>query len=678
MMERKRYYENEENTENQYRKTLVQLDDIEKQCNAESNEYLKFIKHAAKVISNITSRNYDENYFENKSFEELLKDNREFYSELSLGDYENCYGNPKYAVKLFGDGCGQAMSYIYGKLVCYLEYLVKGNLFKAVEYNELLISLYEYVKDGSVEYRELKKIVYEDITKNIEKDEEEALREEMSADYSFYTDICRSYDGENFKHLAKYGKPVSQNAIDFAKTMENLPEDTMNDLADVMVDAYLHSFISQGKNRKDRKTVRITYVMGQEKIVKLSIERFEKIGLRPHVYNVASDGANKQFEYDHRFDKGLYVSEEYLNLKEEAYKKACETLKDVLHDQSGLCGIIQFGEKPFTPINITEALKLSNEQLKLIQSNNIKLTQIQDSYIPRGEISFSKSGLPSPEIGENFDEILADFLKINMLDSRKYEDMQQLIIDALDMADYVHVKGRNGNVTDIKINMFKIQNREKETNFLNGGGDVNIPVGEVFTTPVLKGTTGMFHVEEIYLKGFKYEDLKLEFKDGYIASYSCKNFESEEENRKYIEETLLFPHKTLPMGEFAIGSNTLAYVIAKKHKVLDRLPILIVEKMGPHFAIGDPCYVWSEDNLIKNLLDDKAIVAKENEKTANRHCNVSEAYTGIHTDITIPYDSIEFIKSVTKDNEEIYVMNQGRFVLEGVDMLNEPLIEYGY
>ena len=75
-----------------------------------------------------------------------------------------------------------------------------------------------------------------------------------------------------------------------------------------------------------------------------------------------------------------------------------------------------------------------------------------------------------------------------------------------------------------------------------------------------------------------------------------------EENRKYIKENIMMNHETLPMGEFAIGTNTTAYVMAEKYQIGDKLPILIAEKMGPHFAIGDTCYSWSEDSPMYNPL----------------------------------------------------------------------------
>ncbi len=48
-----------------------------------------------------------------------------------------------------------------------------------------------------------------------------------------------------------------------------------------------------------------------------------------------------------------------------------------------------------------------------------------------------------------------------------------------------------------------------------------------------------------------------------IDKYTCTNFEDEEENKKYISDNVLFHHDTLPMGEFAIGTNTTAYRMAR-------------------------------------------------------------------------------------------------------------------
>ena len=252
--------------------------------------------------------------------------------------------------------------------------------------------------------------------------------------------------------------------------------------------------------------------------------------------------------------------------------------------------------------------------------------------------------------------------------------IQQTLIDTLDTAEWVSVKGKGANETDLRIHLHTLTDPAKQSNFENCVADVNIPVGEVFTSPVLFGTDGLLHVSQVYLEGLQFRDLKLEFKDGKIVSYSCGNFENEEENKKYIEDNILFHHPTLPMGEFAIGTNTTAYVAAKKYNIADKLPILIAEKMGPHFAVGDTCYSWSEDTAMYNP-DGKEIIARDNEISILRKEDISKAYFGCHTDITIPYDELGSICALGKNGEKISIIEDGRFVLAGTEELNKPFEE---
>lgn len=125
------------------------------------------------------------------------------------------------------------------------------------------------------------------------------------------------------------------------------------------------------------------------------------------------------------------------------------------------------------------------------------------------------------------------------------------------------------------------------------------------------------------------------------------------------------------MGEFAVGTNTTAYVMAQKYQISDKLPILIAEKMGPHFAVGDTCYSWSEDTPVYNP-DGKEVIARDNEVSIKRNHDLSSAYFGCHTDITIPYEELAYIRIVEKDGKEVSLLENGRFVLEGTETLNEP------
>lgn len=228
----------------------------------------------------------------------------------------------------------------------------------------------------------------------------------------------------------------------------------------------------------------------------------------------------------------------------------------------------------------------------------------------------------------------------------------------------------NGNKTDLRVQLYPIKNPEKETIFENCVADVNIPVGEVFTSPVLEGTNGKLHVSRVFLNELEYRNLEIDFKDGMIDSYNCTNFESDEENKKYIRTNVLFHYETLPMGEFAIGTNTTAYMTAKKYGISNLFPILIAEKTGPHFAVGDTCYSRSEDVRVYNE-DGKEIVAKDNSISLLRHTEPSKAYFACHTDITIPYDELGSIIAYDENGGEYAIIENGRFVLEGTQELNK-------
>lgn len=330
-----------------------------------------------------------------------------------------------------------------------------------------------------------------------------------------------------------------------------------------------------------------------------------------------------------------------------------------------------FGEIPFAPEKKKEACTLSSHQQKLQVTYDNEAGQIVNRYIKGEERSFTIIAYPVMEIGEQFEEIFKETVKINTLDNHLYREIQQNIIDALDKGETVHIQGKEGNATDLTVKLHHLENPEKQTNFENCVADVNIPVGEVFTSPVLKGTNGTLAVSRVFLNGLEYRDLKIEFTDGKISGYSCGNFDSEEENRNFIKENLLYHHDTLPLGEFAIGTNTTAYVMAQKYQIGHLLPILIAEKMGPHFAVGDTCYSWCEDTAVYNP-DGKEIIARDNEVSILRKEDISKAYLGCHTDITIPYDELDSIRVQTPDGDWVSIIEGGRFVLPKTEALNEP------
>ena len=610
---------------------------------------------------------------EELTLEQLTALNKDLYEDETEIVYEKCFANPKFAVEKLGEEYGQLLCYVFTANRNMISNAFQGKLEEITLRMELLIEIYNQFEDSE----NLTKKSIHDMIYSFEKDNSEIfmtnrIDEIINPENDFAVKIVMESDLEDLRYLYKYGESISKNEIETAKFLNTLSQEKIDKIASVYTEGYRLGFINTGKDLSIKSAVDIRYYIGFERIIRAAIKQFENMGLKPVIYKggYESTKINKQYWFDHKFDDALFFDKGYVQRKLEVATTAFENRKKIATLMAGPAVIEVFGENPFEPENKKEALQLSKEQQKLKVEYAREYTQIVQKYIKGDERSFTIIAFPLPEIGMDYEELFEETVKINCLDQDKYRKVQQSIIDALDKADFVRVEGKGSNKTYITVNMHELKNPEKETNFENCLADVNIPLGEVFTSPKLTGTNGVLYVSQVYLNELKYNDLEITFENGCIKDYTCKNFDTEEENKKYIKENVMFNHDTLPIGEFAIGTNTTAYIMANKYDIVYKLPILIVEKMGPHFAVGDTCYSWEEDVKTFNP-DGKEIVAKENEISALRNEDLSKAYFSCHTDITIPYDELGEITAVTKNGEEIVIIKDGRFVLPGTELLNE-------
>lgn len=611
------------------------------------------------------------------SLDRLKELNKSLFEEIYSENYEESFTNPEYAVKTLGEEYGKILCYIYTKNRGMIRNVYMGRLEEVVLQMELFTQIYNYFEDvEQLEYDNVYETVYSYEKDNTEIFTDLMIEDRINPDNKFAVDIVMNSDLNDLRYLYKYGEHVGFNELKMAEFLNSLSQEEIDRLAKVYTEGYRIGFINTGKDISKKGTVDIRYSLGFERIIRSAIFNFKKMGLEPVIYQVGytTTSPNRQYAYDHRYDDALYLDKAYIKRKLEVSRHAYESRKQLAGKMAGPAVIEIFGETPFEPENKKQAYALSEEQQKLKSEYITEYQTMVQEYIKGDERSFTIIAFPIPEFGDDFEQMFKETVKINTLDSEIYGKVQQNIIDALDQAEYVKVLGKGDNKTNMKVQMHDLKNPLKETNFENCLADVNIPLGEVFTSPKLKGTEGILHVSQVYLNDLKYNDLQITFEDGKIKDYTCKNFDTEEENKKFIKQNVMFNHETLPIGEFAIGTNTTAYMVAKKYHVVYKLPILIVEKMGPHFAVGDTCYSFEEDIKTYNP-DGKEIVARENEVSALRKTDIKKAYFGCHTDITMPYDELGEITAVRKDGSEITIIKDGRFVLEGTELLNEPLEE---
>ncbi|MFR3727913.1 aminopeptidase [Lacrimispora sp.] len=621
------------------------------------------------------------------SIEELKEWNQRLYEDILPGNYESSYANPAYAVAQLGEDYGRLLSYLYKEIRGDIVFVHEWRLTDITILNEVLIEIYNMFEEEVPEASSIKEVLYWFVSDYTDHTVTYRVREGLDPSLSFAADIIKENDLSDLRYLYYFGEYISDSERKVAKFLNSLPEEKVRLMADTYTEGYRKGFEVMGRDLSKKGAVQIRYEIGFERMVKYAMENFEKMGLKIILCRAAvwavntnagrkagyySTSPNRQYDYDHRYDDAIYLNKAFKDRKAAVMKVAYETYKDLALQYAGPAVIETFGKEGFHPVNKPEANSLDGRQEKLAAEMSNETSRILNQFIPGDETSFTIIAFPVPAIGEKFEEIFEETIAINTLDYEKYKGLQQIIIDALDEAQYVEVTGKGNNKTHIKVALHALRDREKETNFENCVADVNIPLGEVFTSPVLTGTEGTLFVSTVYIMDFQFKDLRMTFENGMITDYSCSNFEDPAEGKALIKQVILKNHDTLPMGEFAIGTNTTAYAMARKFGILDKLPILIVEKMGPHFAVGDTCYSWAEDSPVYNP-NGKEVIARDNEVSRLRKEDLSKAYFSCHTDITIPYAELDRIETVTAEGKRVRIIEDGRFVLDGIEELNIPL-----
>ena len=676
-------------TEMRYELAIERIENIkgENTVSEKYRDYFRTLADFALLVDKLKEKIENGEYYK-FSIEELECWNTHLYDDVLGEHYKTSYANPAFATEKFGIEYGRLLSFLYTELRGVIPYAFE----KKTEYLDILFELFievynQFEEENEPEYEHVRQTIYWYASDYCDVFLADRIKEQIDPEDNFAADLIMNSDFNDVRYLYYYGEYVSENEKRTAMHLNELPLETIQKMADVYTEGYRIGFVNTGKNLSKKATVNIRYTLGFERVIRIAIENFREMGLKPTIYRAGVSVltkrqhlkigyyggiANKQYEYDHKDDQALILDRQFMERKLEVMRTTYEQYKDLARRHAGPACMETFGEEPFTPVSKSEAVKLNDKQKEISLEYDSKSSQIVNSYIPGDERSFTIVAYPVPEIGDQYEEIFDEIIKINTLDAKVYEKVQQTIIDALDQGTSVHILGNNGNHTDLRVQLYKLKDPKKETIFENCVADVNIPVGEVFTSPVLEGTNGVLHVSQVYLNELLYKDLEVTFSNGMVADYSCKNFEYELENKEYFLDNVLYRHPTLPLGEFAIGTNTTAYVAAKKYNIADKMPILIAEKMGPHFAVGDTCYSWAEDIKVYNP-NGKEIVARDNSVSIQRKEDISAAYFHCHTDITIPYEELKSITVECADGKEIEIIRDGIFVLPGTEILNEPL-----
>ena len=335
------------------------------------------------------------------TLEELKQRNHALYEDILPENYENSFANPAVAVKFLGEEFGALAAFLYTEMRSLIGFTYEGRLDELVIRMELFSEVYaafvyeEQENHRLPSYASIREILYWFVSDYADVAAEARVRELVCPGNNFAADIIRRAELTDLRYLYAYGEYVGENELAMAKFLNSLPEETINTMADTYTEGYRIGFEVTGKDLSKKAAVDVRYQLGFERMMRRALENFEKMGLQPVIYRAASSilynpsiykngfysvSPNRQYEFDHKDDKALFLDKMYCSRKLEVMHTAFEKYKTEARGYAGPAVVETFGEKDFAPVNKPEAVKMTDEQSALMVEHRAQMGQLQRQY----------------------------------------------------------------------------------------------------------------------------------------------------------------------------------------------------------------------------------------------------------------------------------------------------------
>lgn len=425
-------------------------------------------------------------------------------------------------------------------------------------------------------------------------------------------------------------------------------------ISDKMIYGFLKSLRNKNIYKYKGKKVGIDLFYGQEQIGLEIIKGLHEMDINSYIRSYKNNNEYDDILYDHIHDEALFCSESYMKQILLIREKSINNLGNEIKKCIGIIEVSTFGSVLKEKSVYVERPLISKNELDNMLTIESKSTQLLGKVFPKKKYTFQRTSFPDNSIDES---IKKEILALYAADDDAILKYQEKLIHMLDKFSVIHIKGCNGSLTNLFVNIEKKLDNH-QTKFYNMGSERNLPAGEIYCTPNLNGTNGIIHLNKTFINNDVIVDLFLKIENGMIVEYNCKNFLTEEENIKFLDEKLFENKGRMPISEFAIGTNKKLYDLLKSYHLLDKVPVIILEKTAPHIAIGDTCYAREENQVYYNE-NGKEVVMKSNELTSSKSED-ENTYFNNHIDIVIPFDTIGYIYGIRSngDEEEIFINNE--------------------
>lgn len=613
---------------------------------------------------------------------ETLQDRKERYTWKG---YETSFTNPRHAVEILGKSAGILFSGLYNALInrhfSAIRQQTETFVLSRQAVLELIDTLGAYLSGAAPEFD----IVVDGVEKSLRRVFQDNTRiggtdaiRNLVPEYNRQIRLLEKFDSLGERILWCRPWKYHAEALEVMRSLLDVEPELLRVTARELVAGFKRAVSNAGLELNPGDIVNFHFCEGMEPLVCRIIDELRCADVRVVLTCSPAVRDNHQENYDHRNDHHMALTpdfiEEYAVLMDSVYGEHAPDLSAIKGNM--MCEF--FGEDLYNPEQHGVCLPFVADAQKAFHD---RLVSVTVKYMPPGRQSFTVCALPHPHLGPDTPELLRKSLGLLTLPLDVWGPAQERLIETLDRADRVRIVGTRGSRSDMTVTFRNPDDPAKQTVFANVLADLNFPVGEVFTTPALKGTDGTLHIPgTLFFAGLPYKEFTLVYRDGRIADYGCSNFDDPARGRQYIEENLFRKRESLPMGEFAIGTNRILDRMVRDHSIpSQKLSVLLIEKMGPHFAFGDTCFLMREDQDCINP-DGRDVVARYNEISEPAEGRTpADRYFFVHVDVTLPYEYTGTIKAHMRDSGEpgewIDIFRDNEFVLPGMEALNAETLD---
>ena len=285
------------------------------------------------------------------SLEELQARNKKLYSDILPENYGKSYGNPAYACEKLGETFGKILSSLYFELRSMIPNAFELQKYEIVIRTELFLEVYGAFMQAAAEnrlpeYEDVRQIMYWFYSDYAEEERMLRFAQIVNPEKDYFRDIIMNSDLTDIRYLYKFGEYVTDSEIKTAQHLIKMSEEEIDKIATTFTEGYRIGFAATGKDISIKSTASVIYILGFERIIKKAVSNLEKIGLKSGIYRAimstfymggsairnACHGAipNKQFDYDHKDDDGLFLDAALVNRRLEAVRAAgCRNICDI-------------------------------------------------------------------------------------------------------------------------------------------------------------------------------------------------------------------------------------------------------------------------------------------------------------------------------------------------------------